>query len=177
MRSARMPGSLARRCAVLVDHVGRAAVDVQVVLDRQRQRLAVEQVGGEDDLGRMRLLAGLEAGGERAVDFARADGVDDDAVAAHQVEDRQVGAGLLGVANRVELLQLADAADDRGGVVDVDGGAEALGERRDRLAGDVGDKRELREGNGHFSRVYSVIQGTGIRDASESTQVPFTMQF
>ena len=103
VRPVERPGSLCRGCAVLVDHVGRAAVDVEVVLDDELERFAVEEVGGEDDLGRMRLLARLEAGRERAVNLAGAHGVDHHAVAAHQVEDRQVGAGLLGVADRVEL--------------------------------------------------------------------------
>ena len=99
-----VPGPARSTLAVLVDHVGRAAIDVDVVLDDEVERLAVEDVGGEDDLGRMRLLARLEAGGDRAVNLAGADAVDERAVAAHQVEDRQIGAGFLGVANRVELL-------------------------------------------------------------------------
>src|SRR3989304_3090896 len=131
---------------------GWAAVDVEVVLDDEFERLAVEEVGGEDDLGRMRLLARLEAGGDRAVNLAGADAVDERAVAAHQVEDRQVGAGLLGVANGVKLAELGDAADDGGGVVDVNGRAEPAGERGDRLAGDVGNKRGLRKGCGHVCR-------------------------
>ena len=59
---------------------------------------AVKTISGGCDL-----LARLEAGGDRAVNLAGAHAVDEHAVAAHQVEDRQVGAGLLGVANRVEL--------------------------------------------------------------------------
>ena len=73
MRAVGEPGAVAG-LAVLVDHVGRAAVDVDVVLDDDVERFAVEDVGGEDDLGRMRLLAGLEAGGDRAVNLAGAHG-------------------------------------------------------------------------------------------------------
>ncbi len=75
--------------AVLIDHVGRAAVDGQVVLGDDLQCVAIEDVGGVDDLRRV-ALAGLVAGGDRAVDFAGAHGVDHHAVAAHEVEDGDV---------------------------------------------------------------------------------------
>ena len=78
--------------AVLVDHVGRAAVDVNVVLDDEIERLAVEDVGRVNDLRRMSVLARLEAGRHRPMHFAGADAVDQPAVPPHQVEDRQVRA-------------------------------------------------------------------------------------
>ena len=49
MPPARRRGSLAK----LVDHVGRAAVHVDVVLDDQVERLAIEDVGRVDDLRRV----------------------------------------------------------------------------------------------------------------------------
>ena len=63
-----------RHLAELVDHVGRAAVDVDVVLQHQSQRLGVEDVGRVDD--RRRMAAGRVAGGQRAADFAGADRID-----------------------------------------------------------------------------------------------------
>ena len=69
-RSARRP------LAVLVDHVGRSAVDVDVVLQHVAQRFTIEDIGGVDDLRGMRLLARLESGRNRAVHFAGADTVD-----------------------------------------------------------------------------------------------------
>ena len=77
---------------------------MEIVLDDQLHHLAVEEVGREHDLGRMGLLPGLVTCGERAVDFARTHRIDEHAVATHQVEDGEVGAGLLSVADGVELL-------------------------------------------------------------------------
>ena len=76
--------------------------------DDQVERLAVEDVGRVDDLRRVLRLARLEAGGHRPVDFAGAHAIDQHAVAAHEVENRQVRAGLLGVADDVERRQVGD---------------------------------------------------------------------
>ena len=51
-----------RSLAELVDHVGRAAVDVNAVLDDQVERLAVEDVGRVDD--RRRIALRRVAGGQ-----------------------------------------------------------------------------------------------------------------
>ena len=61
------------RFAELVDHVGRAAIDVNAVRQDGFERTLVENIGRVDD--RRRLALGLVAGGQRPVDFARADGV------------------------------------------------------------------------------------------------------
>src|SRR5205085_11102331 len=79
-----------------------------------------------------------------AVDFAGADGVDDHAVTAHQVEDGDVRAGLLRIADDVEGFQVVDPLDDAGGVIDVDGGAELFGELSNRNAGNFASRE--REG-------------------------------
>jgi hypothetical protein len=55
---------------------------------------------------------------ERAVDFARADGIDEHAVAAHKVEDGEIGTSLLGVADHIEGQQVLNSSDDRGGSID-----------------------------------------------------------
>ena len=106
----------------LVDHVGRAAVDVDALLDDQRESFRVEDVGRVDD--RRRIAVRRVAGGQGAPDLARADGIDQHAVAADQVEDGQVRARLLGVADHVKGGEVGDALDDRGGVVDVAGRSE-----------------------------------------------------
>ena len=117
-----------RALAELIDHVGRAAVDVNAMLDDQIERLAIEDVGRVDD--RRRIAVRLIAGGQRPPNFAGADGIDQHAVPAHQVEDRQIRAGLLGVADDVELPQVVDPLDDLGGVVDVRRRAELAGPDR-----------------------------------------------
>ena len=81
------------------------------------------------------LLARLEAGGDRAMHFAGAHAIDQPAVAAHQVENRQVGARLLGVADDVERRQVGDPLGDLGRVVNIHGRAELPGQIRNRLAG------------------------------------------
>ncbi len=86
--------------AVLVDHVGRAAIDVDILLEHQLQRRGVEDVGGIDD-GR-RIPLGLITGRQRAADLEGTDRIDQGPVAAQQVENGQIRAGLLGVADHVE---------------------------------------------------------------------------
>ena len=120
--------------AELVDHVGRAAVDVDAAFDAQIERLGVENVGRVDD--RRRIAGGREAGGQGTADFAGADRVDQRARAADQIEDRQVGAGLFGVADHVEGRQVGDPPADHGRVVDERRRAELPGQLRDGDAGD-----------------------------------------
>ena len=94
----------------------------------------VEQVGGVDD--RRGIAGGRETGRQGAADFARADGVHQRPRAADQIEDRQIGARLLGVADHVEGRQVGDAPADHRGVVDERRRAELPGQFRDRDAGD-----------------------------------------
>ena len=119
----------------LVDHVGRAAVDVDVVLDNEVEGFLVENVGGVDNLRR---LAGacLVADSQGAADFKGADRVDENTIATDKVEQRQVRCRFLGVARDVELGEVSDALDDRGSVVDECRGAELLGKVSDRVAGE-----------------------------------------
>ena len=64
--------------ADLVDHVGRPAVDVDVVLDHQRQRVPVEDVRGVHDLMHARLVhAAAVASPQGPVDLAGGDRVDE----------------------------------------------------------------------------------------------------
>src|SRR5690606_6503646 len=115
--------------AELVDHVGRAAVDVQPLLHHQIERLAVEDIGGVDDAGN--LAVRLEAGGQGAADFPGTDRIDDDAAAARAVQNRQIAAGLLGVADDVERRQIGDPPSQHRRVVNVQRCTELLGQRSD----------------------------------------------
>ena len=131
--------------AVLVDHVGRAAVDVDVVLDDQIEGLAVEDVGRVDDFRRVAGLPWFETGGDRAMDFAGAHGIDQHAVPAHEVENGQIRTGLLGEANDVEGLEVGDPVGDGCRVVNVEGSAKLASQFSNRLVGDVGEgEREWR---------------------------------
>ena len=123
-----------RRCAELVDHVRRAAIDVDAVLHHQLQRLGVEDVGRVND--RRRVALSRISGGQRPANLARAHRVDQHAVASHQVQDRQVRASLLGEANDVERRQVGHALEDLRPVIDIGRRAKLLGQRGDRHAGD-----------------------------------------
>ncbi len=68
--------------AELVDHVGRAAIDVNALLDNQVERFAIEDVGRVDDRRRRMWVScrGGIAGGQGAADFAGADRIDQHAL-------------------------------------------------------------------------------------------------
>ena len=87
-----------------------------LVLDAQVEGLGVEDVGRVDDRRRIALAA--IAGGQGPADLAAADRIDQRPVAAEQIEDRQVRAGLLGVADVVEGGQVAQPLQDHGRIVD-----------------------------------------------------------
>ena len=142
--------------AVLVDHVRRAAVDVDVLGQDQLQRLGVEDVGGVDDLrgkgGRRKAEGGrwrrrfllppssfllAPSRGHRPADLPRADAVHQGPVPPHQVEDRQVRARLFGVTDHVEGPQVLQPLDDRSGVVHEARRAELPGQLHDGKVGDV----------------------------------------
>ncbi len=147
-------GDFAAGCSLaqLIDHVRRAAIDVNAVLDDQIERFAIENIGRVDD--RRRIADGRIPGRQSAADFAGADRVDQHAVAADQVEDRQVRAGLLGITDVVESLQVADPLDDLGRIVDEQRGAELAGQIGHSQAGYLGanDRKRFsrsRCGRGH----------------------------
>jgi hypothetical protein len=58
-----------------------------------------------------------EARRQRAQDFAARDRIHLHALLAHELEDVDVGAGLLGKAHGVESLELGNALADGGGVI------------------------------------------------------------
>ncbi|MNR16674.1 hypothetical protein D3C85_1332910 [compost metagenome] len=96
-------------------HVQRAGIDRDAVLEDGRKRGVVDQVGGEDDA--FGFAPRLEARRQAAFDLAQGYRVHDRAFRAHQAQDMQVRAGFLGVADGVEAAQLRDAFADDGGVV------------------------------------------------------------
>ena len=92
--------SARRMLAELVDHVGRTAIDVDVVFDAQADRFSIKNVGRIDD--RRGIATGGIAGGQGPAYFTGADGVDQGALAANQIDHGDVRAGLLRIANDVE---------------------------------------------------------------------------
>jgi hypothetical protein len=80
-----------RALAELVDHVGRAAIDRDAKLDDGVESFAIENISRIDDLGMVICQrSGLEAGLQGAVDFAGANGIDDNAMLPGQTEDGDV---------------------------------------------------------------------------------------
>ena len=76
-----------RSAAELFDHVDRAAIDVQLSLDAKIERFAVENIGRIDD--RRRIAFDRVSGGQGAADFVGADGIDQHAFAADQIQNGQ----------------------------------------------------------------------------------------
>ena len=111
----------------LLDHVGRAAIDVDTLGDDQVERLAIEDIGRVDD--RRRIAGRRVSGGHGPADFTGADRVDQHALATHQIENRQVRVGLLGVADRIERPQVVDPPPDHRGFIDEGGRAKLAGDR------------------------------------------------
>ena len=145
--------------AKLVDHVGRTAVDVDVLLHAQVERFGVEDVGRVDDgWGRHSCLPRADrnvcptipvAGGQGAANLAGADGIDQGAFAADQVHNGKVRTGLLGVADDVEGGQVGDPPADHGGIVDERRRAEPPGQLDHGHAGDFSAK------GGHAWRAFN----------------------
>ena len=86
---------------------------------------------------------------ERALDLAARHGIDRHALFAHQLEQAQVGVGLLRITHRVERAQLGNALADGGGVVHP--------QRRAVLAGEGGEQGVRKRVHGPIMRrmVYS----------------------
>jgi hypothetical protein len=136
----------------LVDHIGRAAVDVNAFAQAQHQGLGVEDVGRIDQW--RRVAGGHVAGGQGAADFARADRIDQGPVAAEQFEHGQVRAGLLRIADVVEGGQVGQPLEHDGGIVDERGRAIAL-----RQIGDCNGGNLAAEGGKHGSGRFVVGGG------------------
>ncbi len=77
--------------------------------------------------------------------FPFADRVDDDALAANEIENRQIGASFLGVADYIKRFQIIDPLGNLRGVVDVERRAEPAGKIGNGDAGNLGSK----QGGGH----------------------------
>ena len=82
--------------AKLLDHVRRAAIDVDLRSTQRSRASAIKDVGRIDD--RRRRARGGVAGGQGAANLAGADRVDQRAVTPQEVQDGQIRARLLGIA-------------------------------------------------------------------------------
>ena len=94
--------------------------------DDQVERLAIEDVGRVND--RRRIAVRHVAGRQCPADFPCADRVDQHAVAANEIENRQIRASFLGVADHIERPQIVDPLGNLRGVVDIQRRAEPAGE-------------------------------------------------
>jgi hypothetical protein len=106
-----------------------------IVLHDEFERLPVEDVGRVHDLRRVNVLAWLEANHKGSVNFTGANAVDETAVPADQIADRDIRAGFLCESNDIELFQLANSRDDSRGVIDVEGSLKSAGQCSNGLAG------------------------------------------
>ena len=120
----------------LVDHVGRTAIHVQPVLVDELERRAIEDIGRVNNRRRIAIL-GISSC-ERSLDLTGADGVDQDTVSSHEVENGQIGTRLLGETNHVKGPQIVDSLDDLGRVVDVGRRTELTSKLYHRDSGDLG---------------------------------------
>ncbi len=128
-------GDLAARPALaeLVDHIGGSHVHMKPRFDSQGQGFFVEDIRCVND--RRRVAVRFKARSERALDLAGAYGIDEHAVAAHEIEDRDVRAGFLRVADDIKVPQVLNSPDDRGGIVHEAWRAELARQLADRNAG------------------------------------------
>src|SRR5436853_5869489 len=76
-------------------------------------------------------------GGQCSANFTRAHGIDQHAVPADEIENRQIRASLLRVANDVEAAQIVNSLRDCRRVVNVNGRAELCGKLVDRKTGNL----------------------------------------
>ncbi len=135
--------------AVLFDHVRRTAIDMNVVFGDVIQRFPIENIRRIDDFGWMDLLAWLEPGRPCPVDFACTHAIHQRTVAPHQVHDGEVGTCFLGIANHIERGEVGDSLGDFRRIVDVRRRAEAAGQVRHRMTGNISESRGKGRGGGH----------------------------
>ena len=113
-----------RTRAQLVQHVDGACIHGHTVLHHAVERRGVEQVGGEDNL--RRLSTRHIARRQRAQDLATRDGIHLHALLAHELEDVDVGAGLLRKTDGLEIGHLRNALADGGRVIHPQRGAKLV---------------------------------------------------
>ena len=115
-----VPGRVATE---LAEHVDRAGVDRDLVPEDERERLLVEEVGGQHEV--RGLARAAVADPERPLGLPGRDGVDGNALRAQEPEEVDVRACLLGVADEIEALEVGDPGADHLGLVAVDGRPES----------------------------------------------------
>ena len=159
--------SIGYALAQLIDHVGRTAVDVNVVLHHQVEGHVVEDVRCIDD-GR-RIARRRVAGFQSSVDLAPADAIDQSAVTADQVNHGQIRAGFLSIPHHVKGGQVFHSFDDLGSVIDESGRAEFLSQFVNRYAGNLGaDSRKTRG-----RHIHRLLKRTVLWDRTNSEATPW----
>ena len=127
--------------AELLDHVHRAAIDVQTIFDAKIERFAVENIGRIDD--RRRIARDFIAGRQGTADFVRADRIDQYALAANQFQNGQVRACLLRIADFIERRQIGNSLPNRGGIIDKGRRAEFFRQVLNGYARNLGAKGRM----------------------------------
>lgn len=72
----------------LIDHIGRTAIHVNIMLDHQRESVVVKDIGRKYD--RRRVATGLITGCKSSVDLACAHGIDQTPVTSDEVKNRDI---------------------------------------------------------------------------------------
>jgi hypothetical protein len=127
----------------LLDHVGRAAIDVDAEPGDGIEALAIEDVGRVDNrmyrrqaVGRGGAVGmGCVAGRKGPLNLTGAHRIDHHPFLPHEVEYGQIRAGFLGEPHRVPGRQIPAAAADHLRVIDIERRAERLGEVLDARPG------------------------------------------
>ena len=128
----------------LGEHVGRPTVDVNAMAGHGGQALTIEDVGGVDDgMHRWQTIVaplgfgmGSEACREGPLDLASTHSIHDNPLASDEIEDGEVGAGLLCEADRVPGGQVTAPLPNHRCVVGIEWSAVAPSEFGNRHTAD-----------------------------------------
>jgi hypothetical protein len=145
----------------LIDHVGRTAVDVQIVLQHQFERWVIEDVRGVHD--RRRIAVRRKPGRQGALDLAGADRVHHTPATSCQIQHGQVRVGFLGVTDGVERLQVGDPLLDLRRVVHVQRRLVTVDQFLDGHAGHFGSQLRKTGGVRHGRNIRERMEKRGIR--------------
>ena len=151
----------------LVQHVDGTSVHGHLVLHHGSQGGFVHHISGEDDV--RRLATGHIACCHGTQDFTARDRVHFHALLTHELEDVDVGAGLLCKADGVKSLELGDALADDSSVIDPQRGAELVGQVPQLFRG---------EGAGHgFTNLIAASAGWTSAGSSYGESLPGSSRF
>ena len=111
-----------RHLTQLFQHIHRTGVDRDLQLMHARKRRVVDHVGGKDNCVTVGFR--IKPGRQRALNFAKRNGVNLYPQLAHQAQNMNIRAGFLGKTHHVELMQRGDLLANDLRVVDPHRAAE-----------------------------------------------------